>query len=297
MKQRYIPFGYQLSGGTLTVHKLEAELVQTIFKRYLAGESYSKIAVFMDTSGVPYSTGASHWNKNMIGRILQNHKYTGGDGYPPLIVEDDFRQSTLLQQEKCTSKNIQTMPEVIALKKKAICGECGTPYERIFDSRVGERWKCKNAGCLTTVRIVDAYLITRVVSLLNWMIQNTQEVKISDAEVEPHNLGIMQLTNEINRELDKFDCNEDHARTLIMARAALQYEHCPDALLSEKTKRIKEMLENHTPMNGIDCGAFLQTVDVVKINPDGAVSLKLINGQIIQTIKERSSPPCKQLNA
>lgn len=297
MKQRYIPFGYQLSWGTLTVHDLEAELVRTIFKRYLAGESYSNIAAFLETSGVPYSTGTSHWNKNMVGRILQNYKYIGGDGYPPLVAEGDLEQSTTLQQEKYTRKNIQTVPEITALKKRAICGECGTPYERILESLVGERWKCKNTECHAMIKITDIDLTTQVVSLLNWIIQNPQEVKIPTTEAEPNNLGIMRLTNEINRELEKPDCNEDYTRNLIMARAALQYKHCPDALLPEKTKRIKEILETHMPINGIDCELFLQTVDAVIINPDGTISLKLTNGQIIQNIEERSNPPCKQPNA
>jgi len=297
MKQRYIPFGYRLSGGSLIAHDMEAELVRMIFKRYLAGESYSQIATALDASGVPYSEGASCWNKNMVGRIMQNRKYTGNGDYPSLITEDDFMQSALLQQEKYTRKNIRTAPEIAALKRKTVCGECGARYERIIDNRFGERWKCKNTGCLPAVKITDDHLTRQVVSLLNRMIQNPREIEIPTAEAEPHNLEIMRLSNEINRELDKPGCNEDYARTLIMARAALQYEHFPDVLLLEKARKLRETLGNSAPISEFDSGLFLQAVDAVIIHPDGIVSLKLISGQIIQNTEERSDQPCKQQNA
>ncbi|MHB1392590.1 MAG: recombinase family protein [Clostridia bacterium] len=294
MKLRYIPFGYKLSGGSIIAHETEAALVQMIFKRYLTGESYSQIAAALEVSGVLYSEGASRWNKNMVGRILQNGKYIGGNGYPTLITEADFKQSALLQQEKYTRKDISTAPEIAALKGKVACGECGTPYERLWNKRLGERWKCKNAGCHQAVKITDAYLNAQVVSLLNQMIQNPQEIKVPSAEAETHNLEITRLNNEINRELDKPDCNEDYARTLIMARASLQYAQYPDALLPEKARKIKEMLKSSTPIAELDCQLFLQTVDAVLIHPDGTVSLNLINGQIIQNTEERSNLPCKQ---
>jgi site-specific DNA recombinase len=297
MKIRYIPFGYRLLAGSLIAHKTEADLVRTIFKKYLAGESYSQIAAALEASGVPYNEGASRWNKSMVGRILQNCKYTGKDGYPSLVTENEFKQSALLQQEKYTRKDIHTVPEIATLKEKLVCGECGTPYERLLDRRHKERWKCKNAGCLTKVKITDANLSAQVISLLNWIMQKPQEIKIPTAEAEPHNLEITRLSNEINRELDKPDCNEDYARTLIMARAALQYAQYPDALLPEKTRKIKERLESSTPISELDSELLLQTVDTVIIRPEGAVSLKLINGQIIQNTEERSKLPCKQQNA
>lgn len=296
MKQRYIPFGYQLSGGSLIANDIEAELVRMIFKRYLAGESYSQIAAALEVLGVPYSEGASRWNKNMVGRILQNRKYIGGNGYPPLVADEDFQQSALLQQEKYTRKDIRTLPEITALKGKTVCGECGARYERITDNRFGEQWKCKNTGCVPADKITDVHLITQVVSLLNWMIQNPREIEIPTAKTEPHNLEIMRLSNEINRELDKIDCNEDYARTLIMTRAALAYEHCPDVLLQEKARKFRETLGNSAPISELDSRLFQQAVDTVIIHPDGAVSLKLVNGQIIQNTEERGNLPCKQQN-
>ncbi len=297
MKLRYIPFGYRLSGGSLIAHDTEAKLVLMIFKRYLAGESYSQIAAALDASGVPYSEGASRWNKNMVGRILQNRKYIGGNGYPPLVADEDFQQSALLQQMKYTRKDIRTSPEIAALKRKTVCGECGARYERIIDNRFGERWKCKNTGCLPTVKITDAHLTAQVVSMLNRMIQNPHKIEIPTTESEPYNLEITRLTNEINRELDKPDCNEDYVRTLIMARAALQYEYCPDVLLQAKAKKLRELLGDNVLISKLDTELFLQAVDAVIIYPDGDVSLKLINGQIIQKTEERSSLPCKQQNA
>lgn len=296
MKLRYIPFGYRISDGSLKEHDVEAELVRMIFKQYLAGQSYSQIASELEASGTPYSEGSSRWNKNMVGRILQNRRYTGQNNCPPLITEDDFEQSALIQREKYTRKDIRTAPEITALKETAVCGECGFPYERILDTRYGERWKCKNAECSPKVKITDSHLIAQVINLLNRIIENPQEIEIPNAEIGLHNLEITRLNNEINRELDKPDCNEGYAKTLIMALAALRYEHCPDILLTGKAEKMAEAMENHTPMTALDCELFQQTVDAVMIYPDGTVSLKLITGQIIQNTEERSNLPCKQPN-
>ena len=172
MKNRYIPFGYRLSEGAIVPHDREAEMVRLIFRQYISGESYGRIAAMLEKAGQPYSEGSSRWNKNMVGRILQNRKYTGQDGYPKLVTEDEFRQSALLQQAKYTRKDIHTAPEITALKRKVFCGECGSPYERILDNRTGEKWKCKNTGCRRTTKITDTLLTGQIISLLNLAVEN-----------------------------------------------------------------------------------------------------------------------------
>lgn len=279
MKNRYIAFGYQLTCGTVTPHELEAEMVRMIFRQYIAGESYSRIAAELEKAGCPYSEGASRWNKNMVGRILQNRKYLGQDGYPMLITENEFQQSALLQREKYTRRDIRTVPEVTALKGKVICGECGSRYERILDSRVGEKWRCKNSEYSTTVKITDTLLTEQVTDLLNYAITTPTNIEIPSVEIHSHDLEVTRLTNEINRELDKTDCDEEYIKILIMARAAAQYAICSDGRLPIKARELRATFKSHEPSMPFDTELFECAVDAVIVQPDGAVSLMLKNGQ------------------
>ena len=50
-------YGYNISlNGDLTINQAEAEVVHWIFKRYLAGDSFGKIATGLESQGVlsPY---------------------------------------------------------------------------------------------------------------------------------------------------------------------------------------------------------------------------------------------------
>ena len=70
-------------------------MVRMVFRQYIAGESYSRIAAELERAGYPYSEGATRWNKNMVGRILQNSKYLGQDAYPMTVVSK-FMARTIL---------------------------------------------------------------------------------------------------------------------------------------------------------------------------------------------------------
>lgn len=291
MKNRYIAFGYQLTCGAVAPHEVEAEMVRMAFRRYVAGDSYSLIAAALDKTGYPYSEGASRWNKNMVGRILQNRKYLGQDGYPILVTEYEFGQAALLQKEKFTRKDIRTAPEVAALKGKVTCGVCGSAYERILDSRVGEKWRCKNPECSATVKITDALLIGQSADLLNLAIQNPVIIEIPPIELRPRDIEVTRLTNEINRELDKTDCDEEYVKILIMARAAAQYGICPDGLLPKMARELRAMFESRELSAEFNTELFGYAVDAVVVQPDGTVSLKLKNGQRLNK-PERRTPPC-----
>jgi len=279
MKNRYIAFGYQLTCGTVTPHELEAKMVRMVFRQYIAGESYSRIAAELERAGYPYSEGATRWNKNMVGRILQNSKYLGQDGYPILVTEYEFHQAALLQQDKYTRRDIRIAPEVAALKGKVICGECGSHYERILDSRVGEKWRCKNSECSTTVKITDTLLIEQVTDLLNYAITTPTNIEIPSIEIRPYDLEVTRLTNKINRELDKTDCDEEYVKIMIVARAAAQYAICSDGRLPIKARKLRAAFESHEPSMPFDTDLFECAVDAVIVQPDGTVSLMLKNGQ------------------
>jgi len=71
-------YGYAVSSNwELVVNPDEASVVRWIFKRYLSGDSLGKIAAGLEVQGVPSPTGRPKWNREAIGKLLSNEKYTG----------------------------------------------------------------------------------------------------------------------------------------------------------------------------------------------------------------------------
>ena len=87
LKNRNIPFGYCIRGGEYAVNEQEAEAIRQIFAQYIGGDSLKTIAVQMT---VPYNACKPVWNKNMVSRVLENHRYLGENGYPAIISQEDF---------------------------------------------------------------------------------------------------------------------------------------------------------------------------------------------------------------
>lgn len=81
MKNRYIPFGYQIQNGDSVINTEQAATVQHIFYAYTEGQSFKEIAEYLTTSGTAYHFSDNSWNKNIVARILANEIYCGAKGY------------------------------------------------------------------------------------------------------------------------------------------------------------------------------------------------------------------------
>ena len=80
MKNRYIPFGYQIQNGDSVINTEQAATVQHIFYAYTEGQSFKEIAEYLTTSGTAYHFSDNSWNKNIVARILANEIYCGAKG-------------------------------------------------------------------------------------------------------------------------------------------------------------------------------------------------------------------------
>lgn len=65
MGNRKLPFGYKMVMGEIVVHPQEAQAVQGIYARYLAGASFNDITDHLKEKGPPYDADKP-WNKNMV---------------------------------------------------------------------------------------------------------------------------------------------------------------------------------------------------------------------------------------
>ena len=96
LKNRSIPFGYCVVNGGFALNENEAEAVRKIFADYISGKSLKVIAVEMK---IPYNSEKS-WNKNTVSRILDNKKYTGENGCPRIVSDEDFLRVSQTKSER-----------------------------------------------------------------------------------------------------------------------------------------------------------------------------------------------------
>ena len=92
MAKRKILYGYQIMHGDLVIQEEECLTVQNVFTSYLAGLSYQTLADRMNADNIPFSQESPLWNKHKIKRMLENSRYAGENGYPPIIDQDTFQQ-------------------------------------------------------------------------------------------------------------------------------------------------------------------------------------------------------------
>ena len=53
-KKRYLPFGYRMIGGKIEIISEESDLVQNIFRSYLAGASLQQLAKLAEQTGLQF---------------------------------------------------------------------------------------------------------------------------------------------------------------------------------------------------------------------------------------------------
>jgi len=69
-----LPFGYRMELGKVVIHPQKSVVVREIFEKYALGASYNELVDCLRGQDVSYDQGKI-WNKNMVGRILENRKY------------------------------------------------------------------------------------------------------------------------------------------------------------------------------------------------------------------------------
>ncbi|MCM1167846.1 MAG: recombinase family protein [Lachnospiraceae bacterium] len=98
LKNRSIPFGYYMVNGKHAINENEAEAVRKIFADYINGKSLKTIAAEMQ---IPYNSGKTVWNINMVCRVLENRKYIGENNFPRIVSDEDFEQANRIKSERC----------------------------------------------------------------------------------------------------------------------------------------------------------------------------------------------------
>ena len=241
---RKLPFGYKMERGRIACQQEECCAVKYIFTEYQYGASFKELADIMAQKGILYDR-SKPWNKNMIARILQDTRYTGADGYPVIISQDQFDSVSLKRSKKRTS------------------------------SRRTEAQKVLRQKCNKTITQLVEYEVLRLLNSLCGEI----EIMAQTITLTAKNTAEANLASKLKKQLKMLPADQDAAEKLIFQLAIARYE----AIGNEEyeTQRLHRIFQCREPSDELDVQLIKDTVSEVIVSADGSVSVRLKNNQII----------------
>ena len=267
MANRKMPFGYCMRNGQICIAEAEAEVVRMIFTSYAEGNSYETLAEWLNDRAIPYLPG-KQWNKNTVARVLQNVRYLGDNVYPPIIGTEVFKSRAPTVSGKLNQ------PQIKGIRILARCGECGNTVRR---ERV-DTWRCTH--CMNSAaKISDKQLIDSTAELLQHLSEYPDVVVNLPIDKNESNCGLI-AKDDFTNTLECAEFNESAAKAKAVSLAAARF----NTLGSEdyETMRIRYILSTTEQSGGLDTALLRQITSAILIYPNGEVSMKLKNGQIIK---------------
>lgn len=245
MSNRKQPFGYRVVMGEIVHHPQEAKLVEYIFRQYLSGSTFNALVAELRNQPTPYDVGKV-WNKNMLARILEDKRYTGDRGYPPIIEHEMLNKVLEMRSTK----------QVSVPKTKA---------QRLLRRLSGH----------TDTRQMEQ----EVLSLLNRMIENPACIKAPDTEPMDSS-NIQELQRELDAVMGCQPIDEEAAHKLIQAIAAAQYGAISS--YEYETVRLQQIFTRYQPMTELDEKLLQVSVASIHVQSDVSLQIRLKNNQIIE---------------
>lgn len=273
-KKRYLPFGYRMENGKITVVPKEVKLIQKIFSEYLAGKSLQQLADMAQKTGLPYRENSNDWNKGMIARILDDSRYWNQNRFPSIIAEETARKVIQQKQEKSAPKS-----QLNFLKGKVICPGCGAALHRDSRSLPKIFWNCKSCGA-SVGPFADAGFYQIILEKFQSLCQNPESAEPDRIPDNSLSMKVVRLTNEIDKSLNEREVDPEGVLSLILECAAERYNSCQISGSDPETMKIRELLK-HPVCDKFDPELFGQIVEQVIPQPDGSVKFQLVNQKII----------------
>lgn len=273
-KRKY-PFGYAMQLGKISINEQEAKLVTEIFTAYANGISYRQLTDRLNAQTIPYNEPENPWNKNMIARVLCCETYMGNDIYPAIVSTEQWNAANAAKPN--TGKALDENSDVKAIRQLALCARCGNRLKIWSSSRSKDRWMCTECGTLTA-KAVTTHIRENLCGLITQLINDPRLVSEPDNKKEPDIAEVQEesMAEALNRPV--FD--ELYACQMAFALASARF----DSIGSEvyETQRIREAISNARKQDSLDTMLLKEIATAVLIHPDGAVSLRLKNSQIVE---------------
>lgn len=273
-QNRYLPYGYKIEKGKMTIEPQEAETIRKIYSLYAQGLSYQKIAEQLTESGVRYMLDKPQWNKNMVARILQNQSYLGTEKHPA-IIENTLSHAArqMVRPYKHTESS-----DIKVLKPICFCGICGTQVRRRLKTSGEERWYCPSDIKHIGIVLNDELLLSGVEKLQNYLVKNHHLIKIQRDTANQIDIGVVRAQNQIDLALTQPGADHAEIQQNIMALAAQKYGLLPDTHCDGK--ELKAKISQLSDMR-LDSSLLKEITAQIRITHTSVTALVLKNGQTI----------------
>ena len=272
MKNRTIPYGYAFENGKIVIHTIESGIVSEIFRSYLAGQPLSAIASGLNSRRIEYMPGTVGWDKARLKRVLEDRRYIGEKGFPPIIDNEDFEYVQRLKTEKARSVNTRKKGAEYQIKLPVLCPHCHEKMQRKCNNRLRNKvkWKCGNGH---TIYLDDESLLTKITDDLRKVAEDVDILKSAEKNGNQGN-------DEPERNCDATVENIDNVKENLLADAARRYVLLDDEEC--KTQRLKDMFSDADISGEFPEELFENSTDAVVLDEDGSVGIVLMNGQEIR---------------
>ena len=280
MKNRTLPYGYEMQNGKIAEKKDEAKIVRALFSAYASGASYRELAIRMESSGMPYSRDDARWNKNKVARILNSELYCGETGYPALIDRSLYGQTMVRKLKYGEMSN--DARRVKAIRALSRCAVCGGTIRMSAGRRGWTRWNCADCGALGPKAETER-IMGNLTSLYRNLLRGEYEISAA-ANDAPADERLCQKENAFDELLDSENFDETAATDAATELAALRYYAVGSK--DYETRRIQYLLEQLRETAETDITQIREIAAAVLIHLDGSVSIRLKNGQMIGRGKE-----------
>lgn len=284
MNYRNIPLGYALSGGRITINEAEADTVREIAEQYLNGKSLKAIAEMLTAKHIEYMSGKTAWNRSRIKRIVEDKRYIGNGGYPPILTEQEYAAIQNIKAKKNTQKDVNHSEGIFTLNTPVVCPNCGGRMHRRFDRRrkATTWWQCPE--CKASVNMSDKDMLGGITELLNEVIADPESIQIPKSDYE-ESQEIKRLNAEISKALNTDGFDKEAIKQKMLTCVSKKYMSLGTEEVTAQS--LKDIFRDKPPLTAYDSDLTDQAVSEIQLKENGKIILILINGQRIG--KEKSA--------
>ncbi|MCY7716970.1 recombinase family protein [Bacillus altitudinis] len=273
------PYGYDLEDGKLYISRSgSAEVVQRIYKEYIAGKSFDAIGRSLFNEGVPtpaqekgHKNSNVFWHGSTIRQILEREVYIGclvakktstisptttkrivnkesdwiviENTHEPIISKEDF---ALVQQLIKSRKRIRSQQSTHLFTGLLVCGNCGAGMHFKRDRYVcGNQNKHGKKACPDNFRPIEKELVQVLLNDLNTIYFSNVSVasteKLLDNNLKKLNSKSVNNHEKLQKQLASLRTKKQKALDLLLDDKINQEDY--DGLVATLNPEIEKLVE------------------------------------------------------
>jgi len=283
MELRTILFGYKKELFSFFVEEREAVIVNEIFSRYISGETLLQIANSLTERQVIYYKDKFNWSKQAIRRVIENNHYCGDMDYPAIISKDTFDSANTKRLSKGGERE-KDSDNVAWLKEHSFCAQCNSKFSRRSHwSRNREKWGY-GCGCSFDVYIDDDFYFSKIVSVMNKVIEYPEVLNRVDCvnEYQP-TMDTLKEEKEINRLFEQPNPQFKTLKVAIFHNTTSKYKEISFDTSKEMTQLLMDFFGRQPRIEDVDLPLLKKTVKRIEVEKNGEIKVQFINNAAVES--------------